>query len=342
MRHIIFALMIVFSSAAALAQIPVNPVKPLELAEGAPERHIVVPGDTLWSIAAKFLKDPYRWSELWRLNPDEVKNPHRIFPGQVLALDKSGNAPRLVMETIKVRPHEYSEPLRKEISAIPAQAIEPFLSEPLVVEPEGLDEAARVVAIQDGRVIAGSGDRIFVTNVKQATKSWQLFRLGAPLTDPETKEVLGLEANYLGTAQQMSEGDPAEFVLRSTKQEIATGDRLLPAPRSDIMNYIPRAPQKQIVGRVLGTQGGINFAGKNAIISINRGKADGVEVGHVFSVEIAGRAVEDRFKGEKRIFMLPEQKNGLLFVFRVFNRVSYALVMEAAKPVSVGDAVRTP
>lgn len=339
MRHIIFALILGFSSAAALAQAP---AKPLELADGAPERHIVVPGDTLWSIAAKFLKDPYRWSELWRLNPDEVKNPHRIYPGQVLSLDKSGNAPRLVLETIKVRPHEYVEPLKKEISSIPAHVIEPFLTEPLVVEPEGLDEAARVIAIQDGRVIAGVGDRVFVTNVKQAAKQWQVFRPGKSLVDPETKELLGQEATYLGLAQQTREGDTAEFVLRSTKMEVAAGDRMLPAPRPDIMNYIPRAPQKAITGRIVGSEGGINFAGQNTIVSINRGKNDGVEPGHVFAVGVAGKTVDERFKGEKYTHMTPDQKVGLIFVFRVFNRVSYALVMEAAKPISVGDTIRTP
>jgi nucleoid-associated protein YgaU len=331
--------MIGFSSAAALAQAP---SKPLELADGAPERHIVLPGDTLWSIAAKFLKDPYRWSELWRLNPEEVKNPHRIYPGQVLSLDKSGNAPRLLLETVKLRPHEYVEPLKKEISSIPAQVIEPFLTEPLVVEPDGLDDAARVVAIQDGRVIAGAGDRVFVTNVKKPTKQWQLFRPGSPLVDPDTKEVLGLEALYLGLAQQISEADPAEFVLRTTKQEVMSGDRLLPAPRSDILNYIPRAPERQIAGRILGVKGGINFAGKHTIVSINRGKGDGVEIGHVFSVEVAGKQVDERFMGEKKTYQLPDQRNGLLFVFRVFNRVSYALVMESVKPISVGDAIRTP
>lgn len=344
MRHIIFALMFSISSTWAVAQGSTgsSAAKALELADGAPDRHIVVPGDTLWGISAKFLKDPYRWGELWRMNKDDVRNPHRIYPGQVVVLDKSGAMPHLVLETIRMRPHEYVEPLKKEISSIPPQVIEPFLTEPLVADQDALDSVARIIAIQDNRVIAGAGDRVFATNVKEATRNWQIFRPGKPMVDPDSNETLGHEAIYLGTAQLTREGDPAEFLLRTTKEEVDVGDRLLPAPRADVLSYIPRAPEKPISGRIIGVKGGINFAGRNNVVSLSRGKADGIEVGHVFAVELAGKAVEDRFKDNKQTFRLPNQENGLVFVFRVFNRVSYALVMESPRPLSVGDAFRTP
>lgn len=337
MRHIIFALLFSISSTWAVAQ-----SRPIELADGAPDRYIVVPGDTLWSIAGKFLKDPYRWGELWRMNQDDLRNPHRIYPGQVVVLDKSNATPHLTLETIKMQPHQYVEPLKKEISSIPPQAIEPFLTEPLVLDQNVLDPAARIIAIQDGRVIAGAGDRVFVTNVKQVVRDWQVFRAGKPMVDPDSNEVLGHEAIYLGRAQLTREGDPAEFQLRASTQEIDIGDHLLPAPHSDVISYIPRAPEKQILGRIIGVKGGVNYAGRNSVVAINRGKADGVELGHVFAAELAGKAVENRFKGEKQTFQLPDQKNGLIFVFRVFNRVSYALVMNSTKPVSLGDSIRTP
>jgi LysM repeat protein len=344
MRHIIFALMFSISSSCAFAQgtVGTKASKPLALADGAPDRHVVVPGDTLWGISGKFLKDPYRWGELWRLNKDEVRNPHRIYPGQIVVLDKSGAEPRLRLETVKLRPQEYAEPLKKEISSIPAHVIEPFLTEPLVVDEDALDPTARVVAIQDNRVIAAAGDRIFATNVTPTHKMWQVFRPGKPLIDPDSKEVLGHEALYLGTAQLTREGNPTEFLLRSTKQEVSPGDHLLPAPRGDVISYIPRAPDQMISGRIISIKGGNNFTGHYGVVSISRGKIDGVEPGHVFAVDLAGPTIDDRFKGEKQTYQLPDQKNGLIFVFRVFNRVSYALVMEAARPISLGDSIRTP
>lgn len=343
MRHIIFALLLCFSSSWAIAQgSPGSKSAPLELADGAPDRYIVVPGDTLWGIAGKFLKSPYRWSELWQLNKDEIKRPQLIYPGQVLVLDKSGLQPRLILETVVVKAHEYVEPTKKAISSIPPQAIEPFLTEPLIVDAGGLDSAARVVGIQDSRVMAGAGDRVYATNIKQTAKLWQLFRAGTPLVDPDTKEVLGHEANFLGTATQTQAGDPGEFLLRSSKMEVVIGDHLLPAPKPDVLSYVPRAPEKQITGRIIGVKGGVRYSGRLGVVSINRGQADGVESGHVFAVDLAGQTVDDRFKGEKQSFKLPDQRAGLIFVFRVFNRISYALVLESDKPLAIGDAFKNP
>ena len=239
-------------------------------------------------------------------------------------------------------PREYFESPKKAIPSIPPQAIEPFLIEPLVLDNGALDAAARVIGLQDARELAGAGDRIFVTNVQTPTQAWQVFRPGGALIDPETKAVLGHAAQFLGNARQINQSEPAEFLLQTAKQEILVGDRLLPTPRQEVVSYIPRAPDREIRGRILGTQGGVNFAGQYAVVSLNRGRTDGLEEGHVLAVDVAGVKVIDRFKGERKDFVLPDQKNGLLFVFRVFEKVSYALVMEAVRPISVGDAVRTP
>ena len=338
MRRIISALLISISSTLALAQ----GAKPLELAPDAPERHIVVPGDTLWGISAKFLKDPYRWGELWRMNTEDVKNPHRIYPGQVIVLDRSGSQPRLKLATVKQPRREYVEPLSKGIPSIPAQEIEPFLSEPRVLDAAGLDAAPRVVALQSDRVIAGAGDTIYTTEVTAQHKSWQLFRPGKALIDPDTKETLGHEALYLGTARMTKAGVPSSFLVTTSKLEIVRDDRLLAAPRQDIPSYIPRAPGTQVKAKVLAIYGGVNFGGPQSVVTINRGKADGLEVGHVLAADLAGAEVSNRYQGEKTDYKLPDARNGLLFVFRVFDRVSYALVMNATHPVVVGDTVRTP
>lgn len=338
MRRIISALLISISSTLALAQ----GAKPLELAPDAPERHIVVPGDTLWGISAKFLKDPYRWGELWRLNAEEVKNPHRIYPGQVIVLDRSGSQPRLKLATVKQPRREYVESLSKGIPSIPPHDIEPFLSEPRVLDAGGFDAAPRVVALQSDRVIAGAGDTIYTTEITTPHKAWQLFRPGKALIDPDTKETLGYEALYLGTARMTKAGVPSSFLVTTSKQEIVRDDRLLAAPRQDVPSYIPRAPGTQIKARVLAIYGGVNFGGPQSVVTINRGKADGLEVGHVLAADLAGAEVSNRYQGEKTDYKLPDARNGLLFVFRVFDRVSYALVMNATHPVVVGDTVRTP
>ena len=338
MRRIISALLISISSTLALAQ----GAQPLQLADGAPDRHVVVAGDTLWGIAAKFLKDPYRWGELWKLNASEIKNPQRIYPGQVLALDRSGTQPRLKLVTVKEQRREYVEPLQKGIPSIPPQDIEPFLSEPRVLEPGGLATAPRVVALQGDRVIAGAGDTIYTTEVTAQNKIWQLFRQGKPLLDPDTKEVLGHEAVYLGTARMIKGGVPSSFLVTSSVQEIVRDDRLLAAPRQDVVDYIPRAPTKQIRAKILGMYSGVSFGGPQSVVTLNRGRADGLEPGHVLAADVAGKAVVNRYQGDRSDYQLPDARNGLLFVFRVFDRVSYALIMHATQPMSVGDTVRTP
>ena len=338
MRRIISALLISISSTLALAQ----GAQPLTLADGAPDRHIVTSGDTLWGIASKFLKDPYRWGELWKLNADEIRNPQRIYPGQVIVLDRSGNQPRLKLVTLNEQRREYVEPLRKGIPSIPPQEIEPFLSEPRVLDAKGLDAAPRVVALQGDRVIAGAGDTIYTTEVTAQHKVWQLFRPGNALVDPDTKETLGHEAVFLGTARMTREGVPSSFLILTSKLEVVRDDRLLSAPRQDVVNYIPHPPQKMIRAKVLAMYAGVNFGGPQSVITLNRGKADGLEPGHVLAADLAGAEVGNRYKGDMTTYQLPDVRNGLLFVFRVFDRVSYALVMNATHPVVVGDTVRTP
>jgi LysM repeat protein len=338
MRRIISALLISISTTLAVAQ----GTPPLQLADGAPDRHVVTSGDTLWGIAAKFLKDPYRWGELWKLNSEQIRNPQRIYPGQVIVLDKSGDQPRLKLVTITEQRREYVEPLKKGIPSIPPQDIEPFLSEPRVLDAAGLDAAPRVVALEGDRVIAGAGDTIYTTEVTARNKIWQIFRSGEPLVDPDTKETLGHEAVFLGTARMTREGVPSSFLILTSKLEIGRDDRLLAAPRQDVPNYIPHAPQKMIKAKVLAIYGAVNFGGPQSVLTLNRGKADGLEPGHVLAADLAGAEVINRYKGDKSTYQLPDARNGLLFVFRVFDRVSYALVMNATHPMVVGDTVRTP
>ena len=338
MRRIISALLISISTTLAIAQ----PSQPLELADGAPNRHVVTSGDTLWGIAAKFLKDPYRWGELWKLNPEQIKNPQLIYPGQVIVLDRSGTVPSVKLVTLTEQRREYVEPLQKGIPSIAPQKIEPFLSEPRVLDAGGLNDAPRVVAIQDHRVIAGAGDTVYTTEAKGQHKLWQLYRPGNALIDPDTKETLGHEAVFLGTARQTKGDVPSSFQVITSKMEVLQDDRLLPAPRQDVVNYIPHSPTTMIKAKVLAIYSGVSFSGPHSVVTLNRGKADGLEPGHVLAADLAGAEVDNRYQGEKTTYQLPDARNGLLFVFRVFDRVSYALVMNTTHPVVLGDTVRTP
>lgn len=347
MRRIIFALILSFST-ATFAQ--GAPAAPIELAPDAPDRHIVVPGDTLWGIAATFLKDPFRWPDIWRMNAEQVKNPHRIYPGQVVILDRSGDQPQLKLgQIVKVEPQVRIEPISKEIPAIPPKSIEPFLSQPLVIDSAAFINAPRIVATQENRVFTGTGDLIYATGVDPSVKSWQVYRPGKPLLDPDSpdpdkKEVLGLEAIFLGDVRNMGQQDGITTLqITSVKSEIGRGDQLVPASRPEIMSYMPHVPDKDIRGRVISIYGGVGEGGRHSVIAISRGKNDGVEMGHVLALYRSGVAVANRFDDDKlQTHVLPDERYGVLFVFRVFDRVAYALVTDASRPVVPGDRVTTP
>jgi len=339
MIRIISALLLTFSTACALAQ----DAKPLQLADNAPDRHIVVPGDTLWSISGKFLKEPYRWPELWRMNKEQVKNPHRIYPGQVLVLDRSGADPQLRIENVKLSPKVYTEQTAQAIPSIPQSIIEPFLSKPRVLDENGLKDAPKIVAMQEDRVYVGPGGRIYVSGLKGASKLWQVFRPAKPIIDPETKEPIGHEAFYLGTAKQIAEGDPATFNIVTAVQEIGVNDRLMPAVQTDIVNYVPHVPGQRIEGQVAAIYGGVQESGRHSVVTLNRGANDGLEPGHVLAIYRNGG--ERVYRNEESVastVKLPPERYGLIFVFRVFERISYALVMDVSRPVVVSDIVRTP
>jgi len=346
---------------------------PLALKPDAPDRYVVVQGDTLWGISQRYTDSPWRWPELWNLNKEQIRNPHLIYPGYVILLDRArgqlsiggtgtgtgaaaggaggAGAPSAGdMGTVKIGPRSRAESLaRQGIPSIPASAIEPFLSRPLVIEPDGLDKAPTIIATQGDRVILESGNSAYVRGMG-ATKedTWYVYRRGGPLIDPDTNQTLAFEAIYLATAQLTRPGEPATITLTSAAREVGAGDKLVAAGRPQIINYAPRAPAGQISGRIIsiyGSVGRVGEAGPQSIVSINRGKADGVEVGHVLALYAKGGSVRDTTKGKDEkgaTIALPNERAGLVFVFRVFERISYALVMNITRPIGPLDVVQTP
>ncbi len=349
--------------------------KPLVLAESAPGSYTVVKGDTLWGISGKFLKEPWRWPEIWNMNKEQIKNPHLIYPGDVVRLgfDVNGN-PSLSLEsgtgnTVKLSPQIRVERLATSIPSISSRAIGPFLTIPLVMEVEGMGAAPRIISTEEKRVVIGAGNSAYVAGMPaNPQKSWHIYRPGKQLLDPETKEVLGYESIYLGTASVKQPGEVTIVEIRKSAQEINRGDFLTPAVEAALPSYSPRAPEKTVKGAIISIPAGVAETGQYSIVVINRGKRDGLEVGHVLATEQKGEWVKTDTSNTdgrgslnwKGLFdaaksgvsgdgtslpselRLPDEKNGTLFIFRVFEKVSYALIMQSARPVAVNDTVVNP
>lgn len=331
----------------------------------APDQHVVTRGDTLWDISGRFLQHPWCWPQVWGMNREQIHNPHWIYPGQIVYFDRAAGRLRLgnavgadanagtgAVPTVHLSPQVRTEGLgRNAVPSIPANVIEPFLSQPLIVEQNELNDAPRIIATQEGRVVLGKNDKAYVRGDLKSGTSFQVFRPGTPLKDPASNAVIGYEAVYLGTVklERAATTDDEAHVFRvvDIKQEMAVGDRLLPMPPTPILNYVPHAPEQQVNARIVSIYGGVSQAGQNQIVSINRGSKDGVDLGTVLELYRFGGVVIDRtkhgdaFAGDKQV-KLPDERYGSLFVFRVFDKISYALVMQVTNTVQVGDIAKSP
>ncbi|HWH81523.1 MAG TPA: LysM domain-containing protein [Burkholderiaceae bacterium] len=332
-----------------------------ELAPNAPDVYTVKTRDTLWDISKLFLKSPWRWPELWGMNLEQIRNPHLIYPGQILVLDKSGGRARLRMgqavggDTVRLSPRVRSEQTGADpLASIPFNLIEPFLNEAVIFQGNELEKAPRIVATQEGRVILGRGDTAYVRGDLASGSDYRIFREPKPLRDPTTKEVLGYEAVYVGSAEYTKQGEtrvdaagksevvPATFTVTSVRQEAGVGDRLAVVPVREYTNYAPHAPQGTLEGQIVSLYGDALTAGQNQIVALNRGSADGIERGHVLALVRTGKRVVDSTDPSKPTIKLPDERHGLLFVFRVFDRMSYALILSVKEPVSPGDRFTQP
>jgi LysM repeat protein len=334
-----------------------------ELAPNAPDSHTVQSGDTLWDISKLFLKSPWRWPELWGMNLDQIRNPHLIYPGQVLVLEKSDGRARLTVaqgagepsNTVRLSPRVRSQVLDNgAIASIPLHLIGPFLNEAVIFDTNALEQAPRIVATQEGRVMLSRGETAYVRGELGGARDFRLFREPRPLFDPITRELLGYEARYVGSAEFERPGEsrtgadgrpeivPATFRIKSIRLEAGVGDRLSPTPQSDLSAFAPHAPAGPVEGRIVSLYGEALSAGQNQIVTLNRGARDGMERGHVLALWRAGGRTPDRTDPKRATITLPDERHGLLFVFRVFERVSYALILNVQDPVRPGDRFTQP
>jgi hypothetical protein len=344
----------------------------LVVRENAPDRYVVVKGDTLWDISNKFFKDPWKWPQIWGINKDAIRDPHWIYPGNVIVLDpssktlhlgelpKSAQTPAGEVALVPDLPPP-SEPVdsiasdskiqklspkirvvdgeRDAIPSIPASIIGPFLSKPLVIENDEIDGAPTLIGSIEQRALLSFGDTAFATGMpNDKGPLWQLYRPGKKLVDPDTDETLGYEAIYLGDASIQKYDEITTLKITKSVLDIQKGDNFIQSAASLSSSYIPRAPSEKIRAKVISIYGGVDQGGQNSVITLNKGTRDGLESGHVLALYKESEASE--FKGET--YNLPALRYGLVFVFRTFDRVSYALVMQVQRTVQLLDSVETP
>jgi hypothetical protein len=352
-----------FAAAALFSCALAGPVQAAcEFRPNAPDQHLVVRRDTLWDISGTFLQHPWCWPQVWGMNKDEIRNPHWIYPGQIVYFDRINRRLSLarpgsegadgISGATRLSPQIRTAGLGIDaVQSIPAGVIEPFLSSPLIVEDDELQGAPRIAAMAEGHVYLGKDEKAYIRGELNGGSSFQVFRPGNPLKDPDSGRVLAYEAVYLGTVKLQAEAKPGvdvhTFTVSSSKQEMGVGDRLMPAPPTPMRNYVPHQPERQIAARVLSIYSGVTYAGQNQVVSVNRGSVDGLDVGAVLQLYHFGQTIAD--PGSKGLFgigktmiKLPDEQVGTLFIFRVFKHVSYGLIMQVTEPVEVGDVAKSP
>lgn len=310
-----------------------------------PDRYVVKKGDTLWDIAAFFLNKPWLWPEIWHVNP-QIANPHLIYPGDEISLIYVDGRPRLALNRsreVKLGPQIRVQPHGDAIPAIPLDAIDTFLSKTRVVEPGELEAAPYVVAGQEKSIIVGAGSDFYVRGEAGEDQAfWGVYRNGGNYVDPETGDILGVRAQDIGSGRLKARNEEI-LTLHATRsvEEIRIGDRILPVEDRTIDTvFYPSAPPPDSDGVIMAVEGGIDSVGRFDVVAINRGEDQGLRIGNTFAIYKVGEQVRDRIGGD--VVKLPPERAGLLLVFRTFERMSFGLVMEANRPLKVGDLVREP
>lgn len=318
------------------------------LRNGHPDQHVVVKGDTLWDISGTFLRDAWMWPEIWQVNP-QIANPHLIFPGDVINLVYLDGKPRLRVtrgansNTVRITPKMRLSPVDNAIPAIPLEKINAFLSNSRIVEEGVLDVAPYVIAGSQGHLITAAGDELFARgSFAEDDTAYGVFRKGEVYRDPATKELLGISALDIGGIKKLNvDGDIGHFQINRSNEEIRNEDRLLPSvERRVTATFVPSAPSKEIDGYIAAVEGGVTQVGFMDIVVLNRGSRDGLEDGNVLAIDRLGDRVLDQI--EREWVQLPDERAGLLMVFRTYEKMSYGLVLRATQPLKVMDRVHNP
>jgi hypothetical protein len=318
--------------------------QPVALADNHPNEYVVQVGDTLWDIAATFLKDPWFWPEIWHINT-QIQNPHLIYPGDVLALVYIDGQPRITnvrASTYRLSPQARISPITQAVTSIPYEAVSAFLSSGAVLEKRETDRLPYLLETRGDHLIAAAGNVVYVRGLDEAQlgSRYNVVEVGEPLIDPDDDKLIGYQGKFIGEGTLRRTGDPATVALTDTNQEAVPGDKLVPELVDVPLNFYPRAPSSPIEGRIISVVGGVTQIGQYHVVVLNRGTRDGLAVGDVLTVFRTGETVKDRFGGGK--VRLPDEDAGTLMVFKVYDRIGYGLVMEATQAIHIHDTVRNP
>ena len=320
-----------------------------------PDRYVVKPGDTLWGISSLFLRDPWYWPEIWNVNP-QVANPHLIYPGDVLNLVYVDGRPQVQLarggETVtgpdgtdRLSPRIREQQLGDAITTVPYAVLAPFLSRGTVLQRDEVTKLPYVVALRDDLLVGAAGNDVYVRgDIAGENSVYSVVHVGEKLVDPDDGDVVGFAADYVGEGVIRRTGDPATLHLNSTTRETLRGDRLLPVEQPFPLQFQPRAPARDVNGRIIHVVDGIGTFGQYQVVVLNRGARHGLEAGHVLQVLQAGARVTDIVQpgafGDK--VRLPDEAAGTVMVFRTYDRISYALVMRSSTQLRELDKVTNP
>ncbi len=336
-----------------------------------PERYVVVKGDTLWDISKRFLKDPWLWPSVWHINPN-IRNPHLIYPGDVIIMYQVDGKPYLTLDgqaglhpqgkkpakktepikpglkVVKLSPSKRVSGIQKAISTIPMSAVRPFLDRPRVVTEEQVEDAPYIVSSYEGHLVSGTGNRIYARNLYDPLPSYNVVRPGKEYVDPETGDVLGYEVIYLADANLVKMGneeedEPATLIVTRSLREVLNNDILLPyEEQEEMFQFTPRSPEETVKGQIVDVFNGVSQIGQHMVVVLNRGEADGLAPGHVLAIRQRGEVVNDSSRLLFSSVKLPDERAGLMMVFKTYKNISFALIMEANRALHVHDYFENP
>ncbi|WP_339843262.1 LysM peptidoglycan-binding domain-containing protein [uncultured Halopseudomonas sp.] len=341
MRKTLVGLLLLSMSFWVQAQEPV-------FRDGHPQTYEVVKGDTLWDIAGRFLNLPWKWPEVWHANP-QISNPHLIYPGDLISLVYIDGQPRLTVGrgqggTIKLSPTVRFQPIAEAIPTIPLEAIDAFLKAGRIIDdPSVLEQAPYILGGEAQSVVVGAGSRVYARGqVDPAIGAMGIFRRGETYIDPITGEFLGIHAQEIGNGDVVGiENDIVSLDVTRSNQEVRVNDRLLQTEQRPITStFFPTEPDSEINGLIIGVPNGVTQIGQYDVVVINKGLRDGLEQGSVLTIYKTGELVRDRIQNER--VQLPDERAGMLMVFRPYEKTSYGIVLESTRQMEMMDKVRNP